>query len=329
MTKNSKLTISDDELKSILVNPRIGSRNHYICTCPYCNKENHFYINRVTQLHDCKKCGEEGNIVKLLNHLGKLFILGEFKSIERGKIKLLDETDKEETEEDYLTPDRPLPIGFKRVYSDEYLINRRFTKDNFKRFIIGYTDIKPSLEDYVIFAIEEDGKNKGYVARLNWTKDKCKTYEKETGKKIIRYRNDKGAKFSNLLYGFDEVNNNTTTILLVEGVPDKVTLDNILELNLYDEIKCLATFGKKISKLQILKLLSKKNINKIILIFDYDAISEIKKFGSILSEFFEVYMTYTIGGDINDSKIDDVLEMFDRMKPPAEFNRKNVKLLKL
>lgn len=320
--------ISDEELKSILIKPRLGSRNHYICSCNFCGKENHFYINRTTQQWDCKKCGEDGNIVKLLHHLGKLFLLGEFKSIERGKIKLLDELNKEETEEDFITQDRPLPIGFKRVYYDDYLIKRKFTKNNFKRLKIGYTELIPSLKDYVIFAIEEDGQNKGYVARLNWSKQKCKEYEKESGKKIIRYRNDKGAKFSNLLYGFDEITENTKTIILVEGIPDKVTLDNTLELHKSEEIKCCATFGKKISSKQVIKLCIKKSITKIILIFDNDAIMEMKKFGSLLTQFFDVYITYTFKKDINDSEENEIFEMFDRLKNSELFNRKNVKLFK-
>jgi hypothetical protein len=323
MRNNSK--ISDEDLKSILGKVKLGSRNHYISDCPLCGKNGHFYIQRDTQLWDCKKCGEEGNIIKLLVAVNKLFLLGEYKSIDRNKITLLTEISEFEEEIDVETPERKKPVGFKRVYSDKYLENRKINSDNFHKFDIGYTDLKPSLKDYVIFLIKEESEVKGYVARLNWSKEKIKKYEKETGIKKPRYRNDKGAKFSNLLFGYDEINENTNTLILVEGLIDKITLDNILCLDEQDEIKCCATFGKKISQFQILKMLS-KNLKKIILIFDDDAIPEMKKYGSILSNFFQVEMTYTIGKDINDSSEEDVINMFDRLMSVEKFNRRAVKI---
>lgn len=328
MRNDSK--VSDEDLVSILVKPKLSARNHYVCSCPFCGKEKHFYINRGTQLFDCKKCGEEGNIIKLLHHLNKLFMLGEFKSIDRTKITLLNELSKDNDEEDIDldVPERKLPIGFKRVYSDEYLQGRKIKKSNFKKLEIGYTKLIPSLEDYVIFSIKEDGVCKGYVARCTWTKKRMQDYEKETGKKKLRYRNDKGAKFSNLLFGFDEITEETETVILVEGLIDKITLDNILDLDSSPEIKCCATFGKKISQFQILKLFS-KHLKKIILIFDDDAIPEMKKYGVLLSNFFNVEMTYTIGKDINDSSEEDVIGMFDRLMSVENFKRKAVKLIKL
>lgn len=322
--KESK--ISDDDLKELLGRVTRGSHNHYIATCPLCGKAKHFYIQRDTQLFDCKKCGEEGNIYKLLLLTGKLFLLGEYKSIDRSKITLLSELMlNEEKEIDINVEERKPPIGFKRVFEDDYLFKRKFKKRNFKKFKIGYTNLVPSLKDYVIFLIEEDGVNKGYVARLNWSKEKIKRYEKRTGKRKPRYLNDKGAKFSHLLAGFDEVNDNTETVILVEGLIDKNTLDNILRLDLHDEVKCCATFGKKISEFQVLKLLS-KGVKKIILIYDDDAITQMKKFGSMLSQFFDAELTYTIGGDINESSKKEVIEMFDRLQSVEQFYRKNVKL---
>jgi DNA primase len=323
---SNNIKISDDDLKSVLGKVRHGSRNHYISDCPLCGKAKHFYINRDSQLWDCKKCGEDGNIVTLLIAVNKLFLLGEFKSIDRTKITLLNEYVNQFDEElDTDVPKRSKPVGFKRVKSDKYLESRKFTKQNFSKLEIGYTSLKPSLKDYVIFIIKEDNETKGYVARLNWSKQKIKQYEKETGKKAIRYRNDKGAKFANLLFGFDEITKNTDTLILVEGLVDKVTLDNILQLDSQEQIKCCATFGKKISQFQILKMLS-KNLKKIILIFDDDAIPEMKKYGSMLSSFFDVEMTYTMGQDINDSTENEVIGMFDRLMSVEKFNRKAVKI---
>ena len=94
--KSKNVKLDDDDLKSILDNPRSGPKNHFISDCPMCGKSRHFYINRDSQLWDCKKCGEQGNIILLLSHLGKLFLLGEYKSIERGRISLLSESEDEE-----------------------------------------------------------------------------------------------------------------------------------------------------------------------------------------------------------------------------------------
>lgn len=313
-------TIPQADLESLFGKFRNGSKRHIITSCPYCGKDKHFYMQRDTQLFDCKKCGEEGNIVKLLNHLGKLFLLGDFKSIDRNHIKLLFSEDDEDDITELITPNRRLPIGFKRVYEDDYLFGRRFTKANLEKFRVGYTNLKPSLKDYILFAIDEEDGCKGYVARYT------KPIEKGD-KKTLRYRNDKGAKFSQLLFGYNEIiEGETDTVILVEGLPDKVTTDNVLLLDSSPEIKCCCTFGKKISKFQILKLL-KKGVKNIILIFDYDAVSEMKKYGVILEEFFNVQIGFTFKKDINDSTEQEIMEIFYNLKDVVSFNRKTVKTL--
>ncbi len=328
--KTSKnTTIPDEDLRAIFEKKlKLGGRGQYITNCPFCGKDHHFYINRTSQLWDCKKCGEEGNIVKLLSFLGKLFLLGDFKSIDRTKLKSLSEFNSEDPEDELqLSPEtRKLPFGFKRIFEDDYLGSRGFSKKDLEKHKFGYTSLKPRLKDYIIVGIEEDGEIKGYLARLNWSKDRIIKFEKRTGRKKARYLNDKGAKFSNLLFGFDEINENTDTVILLEGFTDKITLDNVLGLGEIDDIKCCATFGKKISKTQILKLL-KKGVKNIILIFDSDAIKEMKKHGKILSDFFNVNITYTYNKDINDSTEEEIMSIFGRMNDVHSFNRRFVKVI--
>lgn len=324
--------ISDEDLRS-LFNKKVrkASNNHYITDCPFCNKEGHFYINYSTQQWDCKKCGEDGNIIKLLKFLDKLYFLGEFKTIVRGKVKLLSdykEEDEEGEEVDLKPPTRKLPLGFQRMKKDKYWSDRGFTDDDFEKYEIGETDLISKLRNYSIIAIKEDGNNVGYIARIRKSKSEIKTLENKTGFKVARFRNDKGAKFSNLLLGYDEINKNTHTVILIEGYPDKVTLDRTLNLDSQDEIKCCVTFGKKISKSQVLKLLA-KGIKNIILIFDYDAIREMKKQGEILKENFDrVLIGFTFERDINDSTEQEVLEVFHNLKSVAEFKRTTVKTLR-
>lgn len=320
MMMNKENKISDEELKELLDNVRFGSKNHYIADCPICGKAKHFYINRNSQMWDCKKCGEEGNIIGLLSHLGKLFMLGEFKSIDRTKILSLSEMGHYEEEQitTLAVETTKLPTGFKRIYNDDYLKKRKICKRNFKEIKIGYTNLVPSLKDYIIFIIEEEGECKGYLSR--YTKPIPK------GSKRIKYNNARGVNFSHLLFGFDQITKHTDTVIVVEGLFDKISIDNYLRLHEEDDIKCVATFGKKISQFQVLKLQS-KGIKNLILIYDEDAIKEMKKYSLMLNEFFNVKVGFTYGGDINDSSQKEVFEIFSRLKTPSEFSKKVVKLL--
>lgn len=314
-------TISKEDLESLFPKFRRGSRNHLISSCPFCGKDDHFYINSVTQLFDCKKCGEDGNIWKLLNHLGKIYLIGDFKSIDRAHIKKIGEHEDENEEKiDIHSPIRKMPIGFKRVFTNEYLESRKFVKRNFENNIIGITNVKPSLKNYIITAVEEPDGIKGYLSRY------CKPIPESKKKEILRYKNDKGANFSKLLYGFHDVDNRVKTLILVEGWTDKITLDNFLRLDLAPDIKACATFGKKISQSQILKMLE-SGIENIILIFDIDAIKEMKKFSVGLSEFFNVEVGYTFKKDLNASTDLEIGKVFETLKNASEFNRKTVRLL--
>jgi len=59
--------------------------DHLQSNCPFCEKENHFYINWKRAFKksrgnyqgswDCKKCGESGAIPKLLMKLGRLDLI--------------------------------------------------------------------------------------------------------------------------------------------------------------------------------------------------------------------------------------------------------------
>lgn len=310
--------ISDQELRDILGFVKIGSKNHYIASCPFCGKANHFYISRNTHLFDCKKCGEEGNEFKLLAFLGKLHLFGKHKTVNISKIDplLISEKSKELESLDLSVKTVKQPIGFKRVYENEYLLGRGLTDKDFLKYKIGISNILPSLKDYIIFLIEDEFECKGHVARYTG---------EDPNKK--RYDNSKST-FSRLLFGFDEIIKNIThTVFLVEGIFDKISLDNYLNLNDTNYTKCVCTFGKKISDSQIKKL-QQKGVLNIILIYDYDAIIDMKKYSIELLHNFDVKVGYTFDKDINASTKEEVFEIFDRLKNPYEFNKRTVATLK-
>lgn len=272
-------TLPFDILWNLLPNPKKGNKNQIVCDCLKCGKEKHFYINQgfnnkgSAQPFQCKKCQWEGNIVTLLKFLNKLELLeGREVDIKKElpKLNRLNQNVSEPLDTEVKTI--KLPIGFKRIkFSDNnpyasYLCERKFTELDFELYQPGFS-WKRKYIDYVIIPVLRELEVKGFVARY--------IGEDETKP---RYLNSEDS-FSKLLMGYDELTENTKTIILVEGPFDKIGVTAELELHDCEEIKCLATFGKKISEAQ-LYLLQKAGIDDLFLMFDgRDAIKDIKNIG--------------------------------------------------
>ena len=127
-----------------------------------------------------------------------------------------------------------------------------------------------------------------------------------------------GTDFGSLLFGFDEITNKTETVVLVEGIFDKIAVDKTLDLWNGEEIKCVCTFGKKISDVQIRKLKS-KGVSSVILLYDFDALKETKEYGLRLKSYFKTYITYTTRKDIDECSRDEALEVFRNLRSPLSF----------
>lgn len=56
-------------LKTLGLEITAVSGNERICTCPWCDKEGHLYLNASTLVYDCKHCGEHGGYLGLLAQL--------------------------------------------------------------------------------------------------------------------------------------------------------------------------------------------------------------------------------------------------------------------
>lgn len=307
--------INDADLRDILINPHLNRRGQYICDCPFCGKEKHFYISKETQLFDCKRCGEYGSIYKLLKHLGKSYLLGgstvEEKEVIQSIRSMLANDDNFSLAGSKELPDVIMPVGWKVfLNSTQYLKNRGITRKDCVRYKIGGTNLLRKMKDYVIIPVTDGGKIKGYVGRWG-------------GKKVpegrLRYNNSIGTEFSSLLFGYDEITENTLTVILVEGIFDKIAVDKFFELWNGEEVKSCCTFGKKISDEQISKLIQ-KGVTNVILLYDFDAIKEIKKYGVELDNYFKTSITYTYKKDIDECNYEEALEVFSNLRKPKEFN---------
>lgn len=63
---------------------------------------------------------------------------------------------------------------------------------------------------------------------------------KETGTKPhLRYENSIGTNFTKILGGFDELSSSVKDVIIVEGLFDKVGIDNLLQLWDCNSLKCV------------------------------------------------------------------------------------------
>ena len=307
--------ISDDDLKDLLINPKPTRSGQYIADCPLCSKSQHFYISRKTQMWDCKKCHSYGSIYKLLRLLDKTYLLAGSTVENKERIESIREMTQElvsndDTELSEL-PVKKMPVGWKvSAKSTKYLLSRGITSEDCKRYNIGATDMFRKYDNYVLIPIYDDGKI-GFLGRYG---------ARKVPEEKLRYNNSIGTEFAELLFGYDEITERTSTVILVEGVFDKIAVDKVLHLWDGEEVKCVCTFGKKISDKQIKKLML-KGVTNVILLYDFDAVKEIKKYGLELEKYFVTSITYTSDKkDIDECSEDEALEVFTHLMKPRDFN---------
>ena len=306
------MTISDSDLREILKVHKETHSGQYVCDCVFCGKEGHMYVNKNTQLFDCKKCGTSGNIFKLLRYLDKLYLLGGKTVDETNHISSIRNINDVNDEIKYVEePKVKLPVGWKQLNnSNEYLMNRGITPKLCKRYHFGATTLMRKYSGYIIVPIYDNGVVRGFIGRYG---------AKMVPDNVLRYSNSEHTKFSKLLFGYDEITENTVTVILVEGIFDKIAVDKVLGLWNCEEVKCVATFGKKISDEQILKL-ELKGIQRVILLYDFDAVKDIKKYGLILQQHFITVITFTTKKDIDECTPEEALQVFEHLYSPSDFN---------
>lgn len=316
-------------------------KENLIVPCPKCGQmEFAIAINRDSHPNTCSrknKCGWGGNIYTLLQELGRTDLINSEKDY-TGVISRHRLVNKiEETQEKPIQTSIPTispPIGWRRINSHSYLLKRHFTE--FDRYEVGTTKLDPKLKDnYIIFLIRQFGEIKGYIGRHLFDKKDIENNNriyKETGKGkfILRYYNSI-TDFSQLLFGYDEITLNTSTVILVEGIFDKFRVDKLLDLYSNENIKCVCSFKCHLSDEQK-SLLKQKGVQNLILLYDSDVIRDIQKtINDILYEFNNIQIGFHPDSSIDpgDYNYDDIELVLSTLKSPASFMSSKLAVKKL
>lgn len=301
--KNFKDQLINDLVRELGARRDGTGKNLIAPRCPYCGKEGGkygIYVGEPTErkqpfMAHCFSCGHStSTLAQLLQDLGRMDLLptatAELETPLATSLWLVP-AQKEELDDRLSIVE--LPDFYRRRFTHPYLKARGFTYDDYECFPVGDTGrLNRRYTDYIIFPVLDDGDAVGYVARHIWPKSEIDAHNrraKRTGEyKILRYWNSTENEFSRLLYNYDAIEAGVTqTVVLTEGVFDVVALTR--SLNLYDDHRTVpvATFGKKISLVQIYKL-QWKGVRQVIVGYDGDAVEATKKTLTQLEPYFDV-----------------------------------------
>lgn len=221
-----------------------------------------------------------------------------------------------------------MPKGYKRCFKHWYFKSRGFIADDYEYFPVGTNrNIERQYADYALLEIRDEGRLVGFVARHTWDKEEIEKYNRHHRCKIRRYNNsteEMGNGFGKLLYNIDAViPNKTRTVILCEGCFDVIALTRKLDLYDRHDIVPVATFGKKISDVQIYKLQS-KGVEQVVIGYDADAKEDTGKIAMQLDNYFDVYIAdldYANGKDWDEMDDEDIYDVFSNcVRTVREFN---------
>lgn len=313
-----------------------GSNKNLIARCPICGKDGKFgiYIGKETLrkktfMAHCFSCSYSAtSLNKLLEVIGRpdLMVTQTVDLDAPLDCDLLFPLDTEPEIDDTLGVVE-LPDFYKPCYTHPYLQARGFTYDDFDYFPVGTTmRLNFKYDDYVIFPIIDGGDTVGYVARHTLSKNEIDIHNRKAKRSgdypILRFRNSTENDFVKLFYNYDAViEDETSTVIIVEGIFDVVALTRKLDLYDNNNMAVVATFGKKISDVQIYKLQA-KGVSSVIIAYDGDAVEVIKQTAERLTPYYRVKIA-----DIPDPSKDwedlsetEIREIFDnRLKSSIEY----------
>lgn len=309
-----------------------GRKNILVPECPFCGhggfkygiyvgKESSKY--KVWGSSHCFSCGKSFRTLKeTLNALGHSeWLPKETTDLNKEVLVTLEEDEIDDSLEIITMPD-----GYKRTFKNSYLKSRGFFADDYQYFPAGTTrGMNRKFDDYILIEIRDAGRLVGYVARHTWSKDDIDSYNDSHRFQIRRYNNSTENQFSKLLYNYDSViEDETDTVILCEGVFDVIGLTQKLELYDNHRIVPVATFGKKISECQMMKL-QHKGVENIVIGYDNDSAAKdaIGHVANQLEDYFDVFcLQYPkdSGKDFGDMSFDEIYDIFaNHIVRPREF----------
>lgn len=304
------------------------AKGWYTGDCPLCGKEEHLGVvfGKVSSFR-CVKCNQKGTLNRLLKLIGRTDLLDNTSFLNIKKVEIVEKFKVEKT---FTISGKNLPIGFTRIYSDDYLNDRGFTNEDYLRYPVGISDIERRYKNYIIFPIlEKDDTCSGFISRIKLDSNELKSIniKRKRAKFPIlrRYQNSFNTDFGKLFYGIREIIiGKTKTVILVEGFFKKKNIDTLMGLYNNDKIKCLATFGKHLTLFQVERL-KELGIKKIIIIFDPDAILETQELSFKYENSFEIKIGFAKRDPdkINKKELD---EIFENLESPFKFKISKVQV---
>jgi hypothetical protein len=261
-----------------------------LCKCPNCNTSDKFGI-LFTSDGALVRCFKDLYSTSLYNYL-KIIGHDDLIQLERNfslnkELLGLSNTNISLEEKQAI---KNLPLGYKRIYYDDYLEERGFESWQYNQYEVG-TSTERRLKDCLIFVIRN--KQKQIIAWLSRSKESKEWHVKnfkdyKTGKCALklRYQNSENTNFSTILLGENEITENTTTVYLVEGIMDKSNVDRKLNLRDNEEIKCLVCFGNSLTVEQE-QILIRYNIQNTLFLWDEGTNSSSKRASMKASKHFK------------------------------------------
>lgn len=317
-------------------------KNLIVPRCPFCGKTGGkfgIYIGPKTSRREpfmahCFSCGKSTRTLEqLLEILGRMDLMVTPTADIAAPLEFIIGLEPDEIDDELEVVE--LPDFYKRTFNHPYLKDRGFIYDDYDYFPVGMTSrLNPKFADYVIFPVIDDGENVGFVGRHTWSKNEIDTYNRKAkirgDYKILRYRNSVNNDFSKLLYNYDAIREGETdTVILAEGIFDVIALTRKLELYDLHRIAVVATFGKKISDVQVYKLQC-KGVQTVIVGYDGDAVNAIKSTAHRLSKYFEVFVANITDAhtDWDEMSYEDVWETFaEKLFSPSDYQLNKVQEL--
>ena len=303
-------------------------------TCPNCGKQNgKLGIKFIDNggLTNCWSCSVSTSIFKFLNQIGYSHLIHKthgHKYEEKSDIEFDGFMFNDNYDSENLVVAIPetikLPKQFKRIYENDYLDSRGITKQQIEKFKVGTVDsvLYKNLKGKLIFQIFHNKNLVGLLGRSTKSKEWHDNNLKESKKGNVRFEsrfwNSTGVEFQDILGGYDDITETTDLVIVVEGLTDKLNIDNLTEG--LENTATVFTFGHSFSSNQRL-LLKQTNVRTVILLYDPDSINVMKQVSvQLMSDFDKVFVAPILSeddaGKINKNQLN---EIFSRLMSPVEY----------